>query len=80
MSSRFPPLEYRDVVKGLKALGFQERKQKDTGHTHWVREINGKFHKVTVSRHHAPFSQMLIKSMATQAGESKRSFYKACGK
>lgn len=80
MSSRNPPLEYRDIVRGLKALGFTERQQKATGHSHWVKEEGGRFKKVTVSRHLAPFGHRLIKSMAAQAGVSKKDFHRACGK
>ncbi len=80
MSSKYPPLEYRDVIRGLKKLGFELRHTKATFHEHWVKVVNGALFKVTVDRPKAPFSQMLITSMAAQAGVSKKEFYKACQK
>ena len=81
MSSRNPPLECRDVIKGLKKLGFEERKGKGKGsHESWAKIENGKLYKVTVDKPKSPFGRDLIKSMASQAGVSKRQFYKACGK
>ena len=72
MSGRFPPLTCKDVKKILKALGFSPRPQKGTSHEQWVKEENGQFHKVTVDCPKAPFSPILIRSMANQAGVSKK--------
>lgn len=80
MSSKYPPLEYRDVIRGLKKLGFEQRPTKGTSHEQWVKVEGGKLFKVTVDRPKAPFSQILITSMASQAGVSKKEFYKACQK
>lgn len=80
MSGRNPPLTCREVKKGLKELGFSPRPQKGTSHEQWVKEENGHLYKVTVDCPKQPFSHDLIKSMASQAGVSKRAFYKACGK
>ena len=80
MSGKFPPLEYRDVVRGLKRMGFEERKQKATSHAQWVKFANGRIFKVTVDRPKAPYGPILILSMASQAGVSKKEFYKQCKK
>lgn len=79
MSSSQPPLEYRDVIRGLKKLGFELRKSKSgTSHEQWAKVVDGQLFKVTVDKPKAPFSPILIKSMASQAGLSKKEFYKAC--
>lgn len=75
MSGSHPPLSCKDVENILKDLGFSPRPQKGTSHVHWVRTKDGQFRKVTVDCPKAPFSQDLIKSMAKQAGMSKKDFY-----
>lgn len=80
MSSKFPPLDYRDVIRGLKKLGFEMRPKKATAHEQWAKESGGRLYKVTVDKHLEPFGPMLIQSMASQAGVSKKAFYEACGK
>ncbi|MGB0467071.1 MAG: type II toxin-antitoxin system HicA family toxin [Pontibacterium sp.] len=80
MSWRNPTLTCREVKKGLKSLGFAFRSQRGS-HENWVKtDESGKFFKVTLDCPKQPFSHDLIKSMASQAGVSKRVFYKACGK
>lgn len=78
MSSEYPPLRYRDVIHGLKVLGFELRPKGSTAHEHWVKYSKGGILKVTVDKHLEPFGQKLITSMASQAGVSKKDFYKAC--
>lgn len=79
MSSRYPPLTAKEVKRGLRKLGFEPRKRKSgTSHEQWVKVINGKIFKVTVDEPKQPFTQDLIKSMASQAGVSKDKFYEAC--
>ena len=78
MSSRYPPLTYKDVVNGLKKMGFEPRKQRSTSHEHWVKVVENRLYKVTVDRPKEPFTGDLIRSMAAQAGVSKADFYKAC--
>lgn len=80
MSAHNPPLSCKDVKDILKNLGFEHRKGGRGSHEDWVKVINGKFYKVTLDCPKAPFSQDLIKSMASQAGLSKRNFYKALNK
>jgi predicted RNA binding protein YcfA (HicA-like mRNA interferase family) len=70
VSGKYPPLSYRDVVIGLKALGFTQRPQKGTSHEQW--EAGDPFRKVTVSKHHEPFHRELLNSMIKQAGVSKK--------
>jgi predicted RNA binding protein YcfA (HicA-like mRNA interferase family) len=78
MSSSHPPLTYRDVIRGLKKLGFEQRPTKATSHEHWIKIVAGHLYKVTVDKPKEPFGQDLIRSMASQAGVNKKDFYKAC--
>ena len=78
MSSSYPPLTCKKVKRGLKSLGFRPTQIKGTSHEHWKKIKNGILYKVTVDCPKSPFSQDLIKSMASQAGVSKKEFYKAC--
>jgi predicted RNA binding protein YcfA (HicA-like mRNA interferase family) len=78
VSGVHPPLTYADVVKILKALGFSKRDHKGTSHEQWVNQTP--FRKVTVDKPKAPFSQILIASMARQAGVTKAAFYDALKK
>lgn len=80
MSGVHPPLTCRQVKQILKALGFRFRDQKSTSHENWVRDEPKPFRKVTVDCPKAPFSHMLIESMAFQAGVSKKEFYRALGR
>jgi len=73
VSGHYPPLTYHQVIQILKNLGFSPRPQKSTSHEQWVKD--NPFHKVTVDRHLAPFSQDLITFMARQAGVTKKQFY-----
>jgi predicted RNA binding protein YcfA (HicA-like mRNA interferase family) len=75
--SRHRPLTCKEVKLILKNLGFQPRPQRGTSHEQWVRIVNGVLHKVTVDCPKSPFSQDLIRSMASQAGVSKNEFYAA---
>ncbi len=77
MSSIYPPLTCKDVKKILTNLNFKLRDQKGSSHEQWVKEENGRLWKVTVDCPKAPFSQMLIESMARQAGVTKKAFYAA---
>jgi len=79
MSSKYPPLTHKEVIKGLRSLGFEPRTQKGS-HEQWVKETSEGRLKVTVDAPKAPFSQRLIGYMAAQAGMSKKAFYKACGR
>ena len=74
--SRHVPLTCKQVKNILKNLGFSPRPQKGTSHQQWVKTESGKFYKVTVDCPKAPFSQILIGSMARQAGVTKKEFYK----
>jgi hypothetical protein len=77
------PLTYKEVVSGLKLLGFTLRPGKSgTSHEQWIKDVveNGqpRRYKVTVDKHHAPFHRALLKSMINQSGVSKDDFYRAC--
>jgi len=78
MSAHHPPLDCKDVKEILRNLRFEHRQGKGRGsHEDWVKVVNGRLYKVTVDCPKAPFSQDLIKSMASQAGLSKKDFYRA---
>lgn len=83
MAPAFRPIEYKEVIVGLKALGFARRPGKSTSHEQWIKDVvrDGRpyRYKVTVDRHHAPFHRELLKSMINQSGVSKSEFYAACG-
>lgn len=53
-------------------MGFEKAENKGTSHEHYKKVINDKLYKVTVDCPKAPFSNMLLDSMARQAGISKR--------
>ena len=78
MSSHHPPLNYKQVIHGLKLMGFSMRAQKATAHEQWEKKNAAGFYKVTVDKHLQPFGQMLIDSMSRQAGVSKKVFYQYC--
>lgn len=80
MSSHNPPLTCPQVKRILRNLGFTPRPKKAGrgSHENWVKQ--NPFRKVTVDCPKQPFSQDLIKSMAAQAGVSKRQFYAALDK
>lgn len=75
MSREYPPLICKDIKLILTYLNFTPRPRKNTSHEQWVKEENGRFYKVTVDCPKAPFSQILIKSMAEQAGKTRKDFY-----
>jgi predicted RNA binding protein YcfA (HicA-like mRNA interferase family) len=82
MSSHYPPLTCEKVKNILKNLGFEKRATQGSGTSHeqWIKDSDGKRYKVTVDCPKAPFSQILISSMARQAGVTKKKFYNALGK
>jgi predicted RNA binding protein YcfA (HicA-like mRNA interferase family) len=75
-----PNVSNKDVVNCLTRLGFQKQKQRSgTSHIHYKKTINGKLYKVTVDAPKAPFSSILLKSMAEQGGfKSYRQFISYC--
>lgn len=76
MSAHHPPLTCDEFKAILAKLGFEKRPKKSgTSHEDWVAVIDGRFRKVTVDCHEAPFSQDLIQSMAKQAGVTKKKIY-----
>ncbi|MDI1277715.1 type II toxin-antitoxin system HicA family toxin [Methylobacter sp.] len=75
MSGEFPPLTCKEIKLILTYLNFTPRPRKGTSYEQWVKEENGRLYKVTVDCPKAPFSQTLIKSMAEQAGKTKKDFY-----
>lgn len=76
MSGVYPPLTCKQVKQILTTIGFSFRDQRGS-HENWIRNQPPPFRKVTVDCPKAPFSQMLIESMARQAGVSKKQFYAA---
>ena len=74
MSGDFPPITCKDLKAILSYLGFSFDTQKGL-HEQWVLIKDGRKYKVTVDCPKSPFSQTLIKSMAAQAGKTKKDFY-----
>jgi len=78
VSGVYPPLTCKQVKAALIFLGFELRAQRSgTSHEHYVGTFRGKFRKVTVDCPKAPFSPVLIASMANQAGITKKELYAA---
>lgn len=75
MSSQFPPLTCKEVKQILKNLEFIPLSRKGTSHEQWRGYINGFRRTVTVDCPKEPFTNTLIKYMASQAGLSKKEFY-----
>jgi len=75
MSGEYPPITCKDLKAILTYLGFAPTPQAGTSHQQWVLIKDGKKYKVTVDCPKSPFSQTLIKSMASQAGKTKKDFY-----
>jgi predicted RNA binding protein YcfA (HicA-like mRNA interferase family) len=70
------PLSCADVKTILKKSGFVKQKaHSGSSHEQWKKVHNKRLYKVTVDCPKAPFSPMLITSMARQAGMTKRQFY-----
>lgn len=76
--TKFAPPNCKQVKTALKNMGFETQKQDGTSHQHWKKVVNGKLYKVTVDCPKAPFSETLVKSMAAQAGVSKKVFLQYC--
>jgi len=74
MSGEQPPITCKDLKAILGYLGFKFATQEGS-HEQWVLIKNGRKYKVTVDCPKSPFSQTLIKSMASQAGCTKKDFY-----
>lgn len=74
------PLTCKEVKHILTNLGFAPRERKSTSHEQWVKKADGRCWKVTVDCPKAPFSDMLVGSMARQAGVSVKDFYLALEK
>ena len=70
------PLTAREVRQILANLGFVHRTTTG-GHEQWVRAEPEPFRKVTLSAHLQPFTDTLVRYMASQAGVSVRAFYHA---
>lgn len=77
MPRKYPPLERREIVQILTALGFQPLPLKGTSHEQFEATIDGKKRKVTVVRNCNTFDERDIKSFVTQAGVIREDFYGA---
>lgn len=67
----------KQVKSALTRAGFAFARQKGS-HEHWTKLESGKKSLVTVDCPKAPFSPILVSSMAKQAGLSKNEFLKLC--
>jgi predicted RNA binding protein YcfA (HicA-like mRNA interferase family) len=75
MSGEQPPITCKDLKAILTYLGFTFDTQRGS-HEQWVLIKNNRKYKVTVDCPKSPFSPILIKSMAAQAGVTKKDFYR----
>ena len=76
MPRGWPPLELREVLAILGALGFSYKNSRG-GHDFYVATHNGRKRKVTVDPKCAPFDEYLLQSMCKQAGSNRKEFYGA---
>lgn len=77
MGGRNFPLTDEEVIRALLLLGFEFKETKG-GHHQYAGYGRGRYCKITVDKHLAPFSQDLITSMARQANLTKKELYQAC--
>jgi hypothetical protein len=75
---KFAPPTCLQVKRALKNMGFTPEKQNGTSHEHWTKIVTGKLYKVTVDCPKSPFGDILVASMANQAGVSKKVFLSYC--
>ncbi|MCB2263311.1 MAG: type II toxin-antitoxin system HicA family toxin [Candidatus Thiosymbion ectosymbiont of Robbea hypermnestra] len=75
---KVPELTYKEVVTGLKKLGFKKQPGKSTAHEQWKTADSFPSKKVTVDKHLAPFDKELVHAMAKQAGVPVREFCRLC--
>lgn len=75
MSGEYPPITCKELKAILAYLGFVFDTQKGS-HEQWIMVKNKIKYKVTVDCPKSPFHHDLIKSMATQAGCTKKDFYR----
>ena len=79
MPRGWPPLELRELVNILTALGITYS-HSEGGHDFYVGTTGGQKRKVTVDPKCAPFDIYLLKSMCKQAGCTRAEFYGASKK
>ncbi len=79
MPKRWPPLELRELVAILNALGLTHTTSRG-GHDFYEGTYSRPPRKVTVDPKCAPFSVDLLKSMCAQAGCAREAFYGATKK
>lgn len=77
MGARNFPLKDEDIIRALVLLGFEHKETKGSHHQ-YAGFGRGRYCKITVDKHLAPFSQDLISSMARQANLTKQELYSAC--
>lgn len=75
MSGHYPPITCKELKAILQSLGFTHQSTHGS-HEQWTKVEQGRKYKVTVDCPKSPFTQTLIKSMASQAGVTKKDFYK----
>ena len=76
MPRRYPPLKLREVIEILHALGFREERSVGSHHRYTTTR-GGHVFEVTVDHAGQDFDAFLIKSMMTQAGCTRATFYGA---
>jgi len=79
MPRGWPPLDPREVIQILEALGFLYTKT-EGGHAFYVATRNNERFKVTVDAHLGQFGPDLLRSMCKHAGVNRETFYGATRK
>lgn len=77
---KYPPLDYGEVIKILKNLGFSPKGNKSGSHQTWIRKEKGIHHAVTVASHGSrkrEFPDGTLKAMIRQSGCTTKEFYEA---
>lgn len=75
---KYKPLNYKEVSKVLKNLGFQQSQHGSTSHQIWKMKQNEKVFSVTIAFHrmNIEFKKKTLNSMIRQSGYTKEEFYK----
>lgn len=79
MPKKRPPLTDQEVVAILTSLGFSYS-HSSGGHDFYKATHSGRAHTVTVDPKNSPFDDFLLKSMISQSGFDRKSFYAATKK
>lgn len=78
MGGQYPPLDRKQVISVLKALGFTQKSHNRTSHSQWEGYVKGQRRIVTVdhfSSKKEKYGRRILLKMIQQSGLSKKEFY-----